>query len=597
MSDPRLLYQTLLAATDFEAKDEYEVDPRVLQYATRNAAGDIGVYTAPDSNATVQDEIVNILENQILDSLASPVQDQPDMKPRKNIVIIDTAQRDWTVQPDAYSNTFTFGTQTPKSDVGPLIPYYYNNPVIPYSAYDMPVQRNDAQRGSDQLANITSHIIDTSIQAQYTLNQQFGNNGMLANTWGWRLVIASDGTLKHVGTPIVPTDHIYYFPVYNSQESRGATIGVEPSPPALNTTLKFGTQLKVSNVQSLKLARATLPMRKFDTYDTRIFTDKAASIVNQTAGLLNTFHNEPYILMTVENMKGQYYGAAQVVQNAFAALVQQNRTPIDVTNSALLGQYQDYYPWSDEVFKFDPPLAQLSNAKIALSNSIGEPFSHLDELNVLMITVGTASGLNVSSGKGLGTLKFAVTRNQDVVDYTPANVNSHIFSKSDVRPGDEIVFYKPKLTTMMNDDNTTDDIYYFLDTLYSNSIIVTSVYDFNISAYPLLDAAYGFDAVFKTTGFQNMLDIYSNLSVLAYNPSSTLYTWTNDWGSNVSGDRALVLPSSIYFSSNSISETIPGTFAGNYVLPIMNLNMQATYAFEVTTLEADTTKLQKIIPN
>jgi hypothetical protein len=35
----------------------------------------------------------------------------------------------------------------------------------------------------------------------------------------------------------------------------------------------------------------------------------------------------------------------------------------------------------------------------------------------------------------------------------------------------------------------------------------------------------------------------------------------------------------------------------DYAIPMMNLNTQATFVLEVTTLEPDTTNIQKIIPN
>jgi hypothetical protein len=35
----------------------------------------------------------------------------------------------------------------------------------------------------------------------------------------------------------------------------------------------------------------------------------------------------------------------------------------------------------------------------------------------------------------------------------------------------------------------------------------------------------------------------------------------------------------------------------DYAIPMMNLNTQATFVLEITTLEPDTTNIQKIIPN
>jgi hypothetical protein len=41
-------------------------------------------------------------------------------------------------------------------------------------------------------------------------------------------------------------------------------------------------------------------------------------------------------------------------------------------------------------------------------------------------------------------------------------------------------------------------------------------------------------------------------------------------------------------------QSVNGTLLGDYVLPMINLNMQAAYAFEIVTAESDSSVLNKI---
>jgi hypothetical protein len=290
-------------------------------------------------------------------------------------------------------------------------------------------------------------------------------------------------------------------------------------------------------------------------------------------------------------MKGQYYGAGQTVQNAFTALVQQQRTVIDGNNS-VLGQFQDYYPWSDEAFTFNPPLGYLSNAEIALSNNYGEPFTHLDDMNAFIITLWDSS-TNISDGKGFGNLNFTITRDAQNVNFVSNGTNT-IFARSDVRVGDEISFYQPVVSNVLNDPSTNGTLRQFLNTLTTNSVIVTDVFSITAPGIPVLDVAYSFNAVFKTTTFQNTLDVYTNLQTLINDPG--LFDWNNipifpTTLSGLSGQRAIVFSDLSFYGYN-----IPGTFKDDYVVPIINLNMQAAYAFEIITEEADRSTFGKIIP-
>ena len=621
--NPQLIYQSLLAETDQEAQEDYFVDPRVAQYATRNAGpSNVDVYTRRQQTYA---DIAEAAENKIviqpsteIDSLAVPVQDQPDMVDSNTIVIVDTAQRDWTAQPDAYSNVFSFTTQNSSTyTANQVIPYYYNNSNVPLSAYDYNYPALSMMFPQvNFIANNKPKMIDPTTGGITTLNTQWQKQGLLANVWGWRLVYDGvTGALKKFPTTINPNDRVVYFPVYNPVESRGAIIGSDVfsnwgTQTAAGT---FGTQLQLSNVKSMKLARATLPVRRFDAYNTDIFVDKKFGLGSNSAMLLNTFHAEPYILMSISNMQGQYYGADQVVQKSFAALVQQQRSVFDATGGSYLAQFQDYYPWSDEAYKYDPPLSQLSNINLTLSNHNGKRFSHLDDLNAITIFFGTsatAAPVLNQQATGVGTLNFLITRDitQPYTNLLPPNTNN-VFSPSDVRPGDEITMYKPMITRMQNDPSCTPVLSNFLNSFATNNLLVTKVYYFTgLPNIPLLDVAVSFDAIVKTTTFNDTLLYYEGLNSLL-SGGATLPTLTGMNGyadlSGLDGFQYLSLASNnnitFYDTSAGISTVnLSDTFGApsySYPTPMMNLNMQCTYAFEVITTTADTAQLSKIIPN
>jgi hypothetical protein len=584
----RLIYQSLLAEMDSEARDEFPVDPRIAQYALRNPNDeqDLGTYARPTFHAGIGDEVSNVIavdpETEI-DSLAVPVQNQPNMVDQKQVIIIDTAQRDWVKQPDAYSNVFSFGQQTPISVAGIQVPFYYNNQVVPYSAFEMP-RPTLGGAAPNQYANNRPRIIPgTSVPVPVPGSPIPGL--ATGQTYGWRLVTdKTTGAIKHYNDPGMtdpPNAALYntvYFPPYDPTSGRGGLIGIDSNIRNVDIVGNtFGTQLELSNVKSLRLVRATLPIRKFDTFNPSIFTDVSGSgnsnTFNQfTANMLNTFHTEPYILMSIENMKGQYYGAGQVVQNAFAALVQTTRTTYDANQAIYLGQFQDYYPWSDEAYEFDPPLAQLSNANISLSNSYGEEFNHLDNASVLQITVGTDTGFPATLP--LGVLRFTLYMGGTVPSTVPGGDSNIYFSVNDFRSGDEIVFYQPVIDQLIADPNTTPALQTFLNLLQTHSVIVTQVASqTNLISAPTLLLGYQFDAVIQPTSVADAFAINSALAAVA---------------------AEMGVQQTVVFNNYDVA---PSTFSVNYPLPIMNRMMQAAYAFEAVTLVPDSGQLGKIIPN
>lgn len=607
-TNPRLLYQSLLAEADQEANQEYTVDPRMMLYNTRYA---------PQSNVTGYSQRISSVpfstvteeeENQIaveplteIDTLAVPVQDQPNFIESTSVIIVDTAQRDWTAQPDTYSNTFSFINPTITSS-GPQ-PYYSNNPVVPFAAYDFPDINSGAftRNAPVYVPNIRPQLIDPSAGGIVTINQQFLKKGLLANTWGWRLVYdGNTGNLKHynVSDPssyIQPNDRVVYFPTYDPKTSKGQLIGTDSAINTLaSNKITFGTQLALTNVKSLKLSRATLPMRRFDSFDPVIYGDASANFTTGTT--INTFHSEPYILMTINNLTGQYYGAAPVVHNAFSALVQQQRSLMDSTNSTILAQYQDYYPWAAEAYQFDPPLAQLSNTTIALSNSTGQPFTHLDDLNSTILIFGK-SGTTLT-----GQISFLVTRDRGnpVIDMSTALVCNWFFASNDVRPGDQMIFYPQVVTQIQSDPSCSPVISNLFNYIRDNGMVVTNVTLTSNTTIPIIDVAYTFDAVIKTTGVDDTYALYTDcFAQIARDPNIPVFYGITGELSKFNGLKYISLVASNQIITRDIGPIpLRDTFSANayYPLPMLNRNCQVTYAFEVVTSEADTASLKKIVP-
>lgn len=608
-TNPQLLYQSLLAETDREANEEYTVDPRMILYNTRYASNNnVTGFSQQLSSvkfATIEEETANeiaIDEPEIeIDSLAVPVQDQPNFIESTSIVIVDTAQRDWTSQPDTYSNTFSFINPTVTSS-GPRA-YYYNNPVVPFAAYDFPDINSSTfiRNAPIYIANTRPKLVNPNEGGSITINQPFLKKGLLADTWGWRLVFdGNTGNLKHYNASdpssyIQSNDRIVYYPVYDPTSSRGQLIGTDSALNVLSSNkISFGTQLALTNVKSLRLTRATLPMRRFDSFDPVIYGDSSSNFTTGT--VLNTFHSEPYILMNINNLTGQYYGAAPVVHNAFTALVQQQRSLIDSTNSTVLAQYQDYYPWGTEAYSFDPPLAQLSNTTISLSNSTGQPFTHIDDLNTTILIFGQ------SAGRLTGQISFLVTRDRGnpVIDMTSTTACNWFFASNDVRPGDQLLFYQPVSTQLQNDSSCSPVISNLFNYMQTNGMVVTNVTLTSNTTIPIIDVAYTFDAVIKTTSVDETYDLYNNCySQIATDPNIPVFYGITGELSKFNGLKYISLIASNYIVAPDIGRlTLRDVFSGNsyYPLPILNKNCQATYAFEVVTAEADTATLKKIIP-
>jgi hypothetical protein len=124
---------------------------------------------------------------------------------------------------------------------------------------------------------------------------------------------------------------------------------------------------------------------------------------------------------------------------------------------------------------------------------------------------------------------------------------------------------------MASDSTSTTELTAFFQT-FSNNYIVTDVLSNDFSTTSVLPTSYyatSFNAVPKIET-ANMISLYATLSSLANSPNSNIYLRS--------------------YNGNS------KTLSQEYVLPVLNKSLQATFALEIITHEPDASKITKMIP-
>jgi hypothetical protein len=575
-------YLRILQETDYAVRDDY-VDPMTALLAIRSAEpidDDVDKYgniktgnpdprlafartrneemmpTEAERAAPAEVEADDEAEP---DAITSLVQSAPEMIPIKRYVIIDTSVRDWTVQADAYSNIFSFGSATASSasNLTAQVPFYFNNPTIPLAAYETSHSTLLNVRMTGQVTavpNNRSQIFATGETQPAYFNITAGST--FRPVYGWKYV-TSNGTILHTPDTYSPTDpavKINYFPVFNAQDPAGGQVGIDTYPGQQANMNTFATQLPLSNITEISLVRATLPVRGTQPYGAATF---GGHLVYP-----DSLHGKSYLLMNIQNIQGKYYGGSYTAQQSFSVLTQNTRTLYD-GDCNYPAQYSDYYPFSKEQYLFDPPLAQLSNADIQIYDSGGVAFTQTDTMQVVDMVF-----------QGTGKVKFFITQNALVSN---AFGDSNVFIKSSVRIGDEIKFYGPTLTRILSDPSATTALRSAFSYL-SNDFIVSDICSTDFVPSNILsscDVGTSFTAVPKlvggVAGISNAYVAFSNVSSSTPNVCLQQYT----------------------LSSAGIPFAARRTLSQDYPLPLMNKNMQATYVMEITTLQPNIKVLKK----
>lgn len=568
--NPLLSYQDLLVQTDREARDEYEYDPRELFL---RQSGELG--TVPDAHSNAlslypdADDAYTLSEGEddgIVNGRGDKeyVQAAPKMIKRKQLVVLDTAHRDWTQQSNAYACSFAFGSPTTTTTTTvERFPVYENNRTIP----------TIATQNSNRVLGV------------------FNSTGF---------------TISAVGA----------FPAYNPYAPPGRLVGYDTYSNTVKSA--FSTSNKLSNVVSMKLARAVLPYRQFFNFNPNLITWYTSSIASGSSvsetlsassggatatlstivtttpvsnvyqNMYTTFMTEPYVLLNVNNFQGQYYGGNDPINRAFTVLAQDRRITLNPA-VGIGAQYQDYYAWSDEEFTFNSPLATIPKFDISLAKNNGQAYQQIDDLQIVALAVYTntsnanfaKAGWPTPSNPNTGAcLVAAFLQRQSGTPGAPPVGTKGWVSRTELRPGDRISFHSPTMLSYLNSPEIAANQY-------------GSTY------MSLFNWMYSNDATVVYTTFANGYNLLSD---------DQSYPWINTivFPYDVANYDGFVASSNLLNQSafpvvlGADPAPIPGlnriSPSNNYIIPILNNNMQASFAFEMTCLVPDVASLSSTPP-
>lgn len=335
-------YASIMMREQALARRNYNFDPRerFMQSQYTNRTVETFNSTIPtnvvDVPATTEEEGGSRLD-------ASTVQDAPVTRVSKKYIIIDASQRDWTKQPNPYTNlVFTFGSQTTTAS-NPIV--YSNNPFVPTFAVE-----------------------------------QASNNPPLVgvpNVRGWTLA---------AGASNVP------YPAYNPNLPRGIPVGVDTGYIIQPSGFGFGSSINAANIASIRLVRAVLPQRQFlsipiDASTSPGGTDAATSAFIQSNLIgkpYSTFATYPYLLFNLNEFYGQYVGGNEPMRRSFSVMTQKQRQQTNFQTDLGVQQY-DYEPWGMEALDLQSPITSLKQLAITITDPIGTTFTQNDSLTISLI--------------------------------------------------------------------------------------------------------------------------------------------------------------------------------------------------------------------
>lgn len=335
-------YNKIMMQEQSKARQQYNYDPQIMMHKTRNFSSNIETF-----NSTVPTNIATVDPSDYTDipvgSRADPssVQDTPMTVSFKRYVIMDSSQRDWTKQPNPYTNlVFSFGSQAVSPSNPPV---YENNNFIPTFAVEQ--------------SNLPTPIPG------------------LPNAAGWSLAA-------------VPSNIQY--PAYNSSLPKGNFIGYDTGYTIQPSGSGFGSVFTPCNVQAIRLVRAVLPQRQFLNIPIdpgTNATDASTSLIIQSNIVgkpYATFSTYPYLMLYLNEYFGQYVGGNEPMRRSFSVMTQKQRQQIDFTNTTGAQQF-DYEPWGQEALQLQSPITNLQRLAITVTDPNGNNFVQTDSLSVSLI--------------------------------------------------------------------------------------------------------------------------------------------------------------------------------------------------------------------
>jgi hypothetical protein len=335
-------YAQIMMREQAAARQNYNFDPRENFLQSQYTSRMVEAFNATIPNNTA-DAPPSTDEGEITRLDPSTVQDAPITRVSKKYIIIDASQRDWTKQPNPYTNlVFTFGSQS-LSASNPIV--YSNNPFVPTFAVE-------------QASNIPPLV-------------------GVPNTRGWTLSAGSS--------------NVFYRP-YNPNLPKGIPIGTDTGYLIQPSGFGFGSSTNATNIASIRLIRAVLPQRQFlsipidaSTSPGGVDASTSQFIQDNLIGKpYSTFSTYPYLLFGLNEFYGQYVGGNEPMRRSFSVMTQKQRSQTDFQVSVGVQQY-DYEPWGAEALDLQSPITTLKQLAITITDPIGTTFTQTDNLTVSLI--------------------------------------------------------------------------------------------------------------------------------------------------------------------------------------------------------------------
>lgn len=535
-SNPQLTYQDILVETDKEARDEYEFDPRAQIFnqplGPEVPAKDVEAGADVDTGYTLEEIQANSEYNTHSDMKI--VQAPPKLIPKKHVVIIDTAQRDWVKQANAYEFSFYFnspGVNDPSTVI--RTPIYENNKYIPINAIE-----NEAK--IDGQLNVTKRLRPQYTRAEDPLPIPTTPETVYDNR-GKAFTQNVISPFAYYGFSLQLDDgQIIFFNTYDKDASQGRIITYDIVSNEYNEN--FSTRQTLANVTSIRTIKAVLPNRRFINFKPTLYNSDNS---------ISSFASEPYLLLKINNFQGYYNGGNDPVSSAFSVLSQSGRT----VQTTLANQFQDYFPLVDEAYKFNAPLSYIPKFDISLMNNIGKVYNQFDDIVITKITCESSTESEFIGNNKALVLKCSIKR-----------PNSTFYNINELRPGDRITFHKPSLSKVIaNSDVSVDQAYRSLFLWLSNNDAIvlgnTSITNEEKSSF-LQEFTFIYDPITTYGTVPEINKITDEIFPIVLSPGITG-------------------PSKINLSK----------YGKDFSLPIMNTNMQSMFSFEVITMEPDISHL------
>lgn len=429
-------YREILNETDKDARDEYDVDRE--HFLNRDLGSNVPATDVKFVNTATIDHSDAIAhksrDSNLIYSSRNDiriVQDAPNFLKKKNIVVLDTAHRDWVKQPFPYQCSFAFNRPaTTQASTISRVPIYENNKFVAINAVEN--------------SNKTPYVFNIGRNISSSVTQVIG--GILQDiTSYYGFTLSANGVSLR-------------FPPYDPNRNLGRIITYDI---VSNEYIEnFSTRKTIPNVVSLRIAKAVLPHRTFLTFTPPLFTDATS------AGTLGTFANEPYLLLQINNFQGQYSGGNDPVTRAFSVLAQDYRNFFN-RNINIGNQFQDYYPWTEEAYAFNTPLSYLPDFDINLTKNTGDSYSQIDDLDVYSFSVNTGSTFSTQY-TGAHLIECEVKHRL---------TSQELYNVNELRVGDRLRFHSNTLANLIKDPESYNRVPYvatLLRYLLTNDVLVLS---------------------------------------------------------------------------------------------------------------------------